>query len=71
VARFLRQDRGLIAELMGKVGYRMDLTADSVANVQLAIDQLRGMGRLAREVTPSQVIWSDALRAAAPERVKI
>ena len=71
VARFLRQDRGLMAELMDKVGYRMDLTADSVANVQLAIDQLRGMGRLAREVTPSQVIWPDALRAAAPEWVKI
>jgi len=71
VARFLRQDRALVAELMGKVGYRMDLTADSVANVQLAIDQLRGMGRLAREVTPAQVIWPDALRAAAPDRVKI
>lgn len=71
VARFLRQDRGLVAELMGKVGYRMDLTADSVANVQLAIDQLRGMGRLAKEVTPAQVIWPDALRAAAPDRVKI
>jgi NitT/TauT family transport system substrate-binding protein len=71
VARFLRQDRGLMAELMGKVGYRMDLTADSVANIQLAIDQLRGMGRLAKEVTPAQVIWPDALRAAAPDRVKI
>lgn len=71
VARFLRQDRGLVAELMGKVGYRMDLTADSVANVQLAIDQLRGMGRLAREVTPAQVIWPEALRRAAPERVRI
>jgi ABC-type nitrate/sulfonate/bicarbonate transport system substrate-binding protein len=71
VARFLRQDRGLVAELMGKVGYRMDLTADSVANIQLAINQLRGMGRLAKEVTPAQVIWPDALRAAAPDRVKI
>ncbi len=71
VARFLRQDRGLVAELMGKVGYRMDLTADSVANIQLAIDQLRGMGRLAKEVTPAQVIWPDAMRAAAPDRVKI
>lgn len=71
VARFLRQDRGLVAELMGKVGYRMDLTTDSVANIQLAIDQLRGMGRLAREVTPAQVIWPEALRWAAPERVRV
>lgn len=71
VARFLRQDRALMAELMTKVRYPLDLTADSVANVQLAIDQLRGMGRLAREVTPAQVIWADPLRAAAPERVTI
>ena len=71
VARFLRQDRGLVGELMGKVGYRMDLTADSVANIQLAIGQLRGMGRLAKEVTPAQVIWPEALRAAAPHRVEV
>jgi len=71
VARFLRQDRGLMAELMGKVGYTMNLTADSVGNIQLAIDQLRGMGKLDKEVTPAQVIWPDALRGVAPERVKI
>jgi ABC-type nitrate/sulfonate/bicarbonate transport system substrate-binding protein len=71
VARFLRQDRGLVAELMTKVGYRMDLTADSVANIQLAIDQLRGMNRLGREVTPQQVIWPEPLRWVAPERVRI
>jgi ABC-type nitrate/sulfonate/bicarbonate transport system substrate-binding protein len=71
VARFLRQDRALMAELMTKVGYRMNLTTDSVANIQLAIDQLRGMGRLAREVTPAQVIWPEPLRRAAPERVSI
>ncbi len=71
VARFLRQDRALMAELMTKVGYRMDLTADSVANIQLAIDQLRGLNRLAREVVPAQVIWPEPLRLAAPERVRI
>jgi len=71
VARFLRQDRALIAELMTKVGFRMDLTADSAGNIQLAIDQLRGMGRLAREVTPAQVIWPEPLRWVAPDRVRI
>jgi ABC-type nitrate/sulfonate/bicarbonate transport system substrate-binding protein len=71
VARFLRQDRAFIAELMTKVEYRMNLTADSVANIQLAIDQLRGMNRLAREVTPAQVIWPGALQAVAPDRVRI
>ena len=71
VARFLRQDRGLMAELMTKVGFTMNLTANSVGNVQLAIDQLRGMGKLDKEVTPAQVIWPDALRGVAPERVKI
>lgn len=71
VARFLRQDRAFVAELMTKVEYRMNLTADSVANIQLAIDQLRGMNRLSREVTPAQVIWSGPLRQAAPERVRI
>lgn len=71
VARFLRQDRGLMAELMTKVRYPLDLTADSVANVQLAIDQLRGMGRLGKDVTPAEIIWPDALRNVAPERVKI
>jgi NitT/TauT family transport system substrate-binding protein len=71
VARFLRQDRGLMAELMTKVRYPLDLTADSVGNVQLAINQLRGMGRLGREVTPAEVIWPEALRRVAPDRVKL
>lgn len=71
VARFLRQDRGLVAELMTKVGFRMNLTPDSVGNIQLAIDQLRGMGRLGKEVTPTEVIWPGALRMVAPDRVRI
>ncbi|MBK1657583.1 ABC transporter substrate-binding protein [Paracraurococcus ruber] len=71
VARFLRQDRGLVAELLTKVGFRMDLTADSVGNIQLAIDQLRGMNRLGREVTPAEVIWPGAMRGAAPDRVRL
>ena len=71
VARALRQDRGLMAELMTKVRYPIDLTADSVGNVQLAIDQLRGMGRLGREVTPAEVIWPEPLRRVAPDRVRI
>lgn len=71
VARFLRQDRSLVAELMTKVGYRMNLTADSVANIQLAIDQLRGMNRLDRPVTTSDVIWADPMRWVAPDRVRI
>ena len=71
VARFLRQDRALVAELMTKVGYRMNLTPDSVANIQLAIDQLRGMNRLDRPVTTADVIWADPLRWVAPDRVRI
>lgn len=71
VARFLRQDRAFVQELMTKVGYRMNLTADSVANIQLAIDQLRGMNRLSREVTPAQVIWDAPLKAVAADRVRI
>lgn len=71
VARFLRQDRAFVAELMQKVGYRMNLTQDSVANIQLAIDQLRGMGRLSKEVTPQQVIWPGALQGVAPDRIRI
>jgi hypothetical protein len=71
VSRFLRQDRALVAELMTKVDHRLNITADTQANVQLAIDQLRGMNRLGREVTPAQVIWPDALRAIAPDRVRI
>ena len=55
VARFLRQDRGLVGELMGKVRYPFDLTPDTAGNVQLAIDQLRGMGKLAKEVTPAEL----------------
>ncbi|MFO0203029.1 MAG: ABC transporter substrate-binding protein, partial [Alphaproteobacteria bacterium] len=58
VARFLRQDRQLVAELMTKVAFRMNLTPDSVANIQLAIDQLRGMYRLDRAVTTNDVIWA-------------
>ncbi len=71
VARFLRQDRGLVAELMTKVDHRLNLSADTVANVQLAIDQLRGMNRLSRPVTPAQVIWDAPLKAAAADRVRI
>jgi len=69
VSRFLRLDRALVAELMTKVAYKIDLTADSVANIQLAIDQLRGMNRLSRPVTPAEVIWADPLRTLAPARV--
>jgi ABC-type nitrate/sulfonate/bicarbonate transport system substrate-binding protein len=71
VARFLRQDRSLVAELMTKVDHRLNITADTVANVQLAIDQLRGMNRLGREVTPAQVIWPEPLRWVAPDSVRI
>jgi NitT/TauT family transport system substrate-binding protein len=71
VSRFLRLDRALVAELMTKVAFRMNLTADSVGNIQLAIDQLRGMNRLSRPVTPAEVIWADPLRAVAPGRVNI
>ncbi len=71
VARFLRQDRSLVAELMTKVDHRLQLTGETQANVQLAIDQLRGMNRLGREVTPAEVIWPEALRWAAPDRVRI
>ena len=71
VARFLRQDRAFVAELMGKVEYRMNLTSDSVAFMQRAIDQLRGMNRLDRPVTTDQVIWKDPLSWVAPDRVKI
>lgn len=71
VARFLRQDRGLVAELMTKVDHRLNLTADTVANVQLAIDQLRGMNRLSRPVTPAQVIWDAPLKAVAADRVRM
>lgn len=71
VSRFLRLDRALVAELMTKVEYKMNLTSDSVANIQLAIDQLRGMNRLSREVTPAQVIWPGALQSVAPDRVRI
>jgi ABC-type nitrate/sulfonate/bicarbonate transport system substrate-binding protein len=71
VAKFLRQDRALMAELLTKVRFPMNLTADSVGNIQLAIDQLRGMGRLTREVTPAEVIWPGALQRVAPDRVRI
>jgi NitT/TauT family transport system substrate-binding protein len=71
VARFLRQDRALVAELMTKVDHRLNLSSDTVANVQLAIDQLRGMNRLSRDVTPRQVIWSGPLAQAAPDRVRV
>jgi ABC-type nitrate/sulfonate/bicarbonate transport system substrate-binding protein len=71
VARFLRQDRAFIAELMTKVEFKVNLTPDSVGNIQLAIDQLRGMNRLARPVTPDQVIWKAPLAAAAAGRVTI
>jgi hypothetical protein len=71
VARFLRQDRALIGELLTKIRFPLDLTADSVGNMQLAIDQLRGMGRLTKEVTPGEVIWSEPLKAVAPDRVRI
>ena len=49
----------------------MNLTTDSVAYVQRAIDQLRGMNRLDRPVTTDQVIWKDPLSSVAADRVKI
>ncbi len=69
IARFLRQDRSLVAELMTKLDYRLNLSADTVGNVQLAITQLRGLGRLGKEVTPAEVIWPDLLRGVDVARV--
>ncbi len=71
VARFLRQDRALVAELMTKVDHRLNLSADTQANVQLAINQLRGMGKLSREVTPAEVIWPGPLAGVAADRVRV
>lgn len=71
VARFLRQDRAFVAELMTKVEFQMNLTPGTVSNVQLAIDQLRGMNRLSKEVTPAEMIWKEPLAAVAADRVRI
>jgi NitT/TauT family transport system substrate-binding protein len=71
IARFLRQDRVLVAELMTKLDYRLNLSSDTVGNVQLAINQLRGMGRLGKEVTPAEVIWPDLLRGVDAARVTL
>jgi len=71
VARFLRQDRAFIAELMTKLEFRMNLGPDSQAHMQVAIDQLRGMNRLPREVTPAQMLWSEPLARVAAERVRL
>jgi NitT/TauT family transport system substrate-binding protein len=71
VARFLRQDRAFVAELMTKVEFTMHLTPDSMGNIQLAIDQLRGMNRLSRPVTPAEVVWSAPLARVAADRVRV
>lgn len=71
VSRFLRLDRALVADLMTKVEYKMNLTPDSASNIQLAIDQLRGMNQLARPVTVNDVIWKAPLAGVAPDRVQI
>jgi len=71
VARFLRQDRDFVKELMGKVEFTMHLTDDSLGNVQLAIDQLRGMNRLTKEVDWNRYVYPDLLRSVAPNRVRI
>jgi hypothetical protein len=71
VARFLRQDRAFIAEPMTKVDYRTTLTPDSVASIQRAIDQLRGMNRLSRKVTPAELSRDGPLKAVAPDRARI
>jgi len=71
VARFLRQDREFVKELMGKVEFTMHMTDESLGNVQLAIDQLRGMNRLTREVDWNRYVYPDLLRSVAPNRVRI
>ena len=70
VVRFLRQGRGLVAELLTKVRVRIHLTPDSAGNIQCAIGQLRGMGKLGLEVTPTKVIWPSARHMVTPERVR-
>ena len=71
VGRFLRQDAAFMAELMTKLEFRMNLGPDSQAHMQVAIDQLRGMNRLPREVTPAQLLWSEPLARVAAGRVRL
>ena len=71
VARALRQDRDFVKELMGKVEFTMHLTDDSLRDVQRAIDQLRGMNRLTKEVDWNRFVYPDLLRSVAPNRVRI
>ena len=50
----------------------MNLTADSVGNIQLAIDQLRGMGKLAQGGDAGRGdLAGRPAKAAAPDRVRI
>lgn len=71
VAKFLRQPPELVAELMPKLGFTMQLTDESMENVRVSMAQLKAGGKLAKDVDWNKFVYPDLLKEVRPSVVKI
>ncbi|TNC11608.1 hypothetical protein FF100_18335 [Methylobacterium terricola] len=71
VAKFLKQPPALVGELMPKVDYTMNLSGGTLANIAVAIDHLKGAGKLTKPVQPAEMIMPELMREVRPAAVAL
>jgi len=70
-ATYLKLDPKFTQTLMTKVNFDIELTPVQVAHVQAIAAQLKGAGKLNKEIDWSTFFYPEALRSVAPEKVTI
>ncbi len=70
-ATYLKLDPKFTQTLMTKVNFDIELTAVQVAHVQAIAAQLKGAGKLNKDIDWSIFFYPEALRSVAPEKVTI
>ena len=71
VSKFLKLPPEITRELMPKLAFPLALTNDSVANVNIAMDQLIKMGKLKQPVDLREYVYPDLLRKVRPANVTL
>ncbi len=71
VAKFLKQPPALVGELMPKVDYTMNLSGGTLANIAVAIDHLKGAGKLTKPVQPAEMVMPELMREVRPAAVAL
>lgn len=69
VAKFLKLDVAFSKSLMDKLSYDIRLDQMSVGNMQIAEQQLKTIGKLAKPLDWQTLFYPDPLKAVAPDKV--